>query len=113
MDLYHASIRLPKIPMPVGRAYLYYTRHALNAARDDSIRDYELPKFIDLRYAKVIEVGVEENMLVKVLYRVAFDGDFDLCLVVVPGGAKWRVISLWLNEVNDNHRTLDHSRYVH
>lgn len=112
MDLYHVDIRLPEgMKRFTGRAPLAWSRHADRARRDD--RYGEIPKYRTITFDNldVIEIGMEGDKLVKVLFRGHFSETLDLCIVVMPG-LPWLVKTVWLNEKNDTHKTLDRSKYV-
>ena len=112
MDLYHADVRLPVgFIAPTGRVALKWTRHAEQALDND--RYGNIPKFntATLDNLKVIEVGVENNRVMKILFRGSIDADRDLCMVLIPGKT-WIVKTVWVNLRTDAHRTLDRSRYA-
>jgi len=112
MDLYHADIRLPEgFVSPTARVRLRWTEHANRARRDD--RYGEIPSFTSLPLAnfKVIEIGVENRRVVKMLVRGHYTKNLDICFVLIPG-AVWTVKTVWMNERNDTHRTLDRSKYM-
>ena len=56
------------------------------------------------------EATVEGSRITKVVYRQHYDSKHDLCLVI--NFTISRVITVWLNEKSDHHRTLDRSRYA-
>lgn len=112
MDLYHSEIRLPNgFVKPTGRVRLVWSRHADEARHDDrygSIRRFSTATLDNL---EVIEVGVEGGKVVKILFRGRYTETLDVCMVLVPG-TEWRVKTVWINERNDLHRTLDRSKYM-
>lgn len=112
MDLYHADIRLPDgFSKPTGIVRLKWTYHADNARTDD--RYATIPKFsvATLDNLDVIEVGVEDGRVVKILFRGQMDANHDVCMVLIPGKV-WTVKTVWINERTDSHKTLDRSRYM-
>lgn len=113
MDLYHADIRLPDgFHLPNRVVELFWTRHAKGAALDDRYgRIPEIP-LINLGQVDVIEVGLEGRRVRKVVVRTNLDDYRDIVLVLVPGPNKWTIKTVWANLVNDDHKTLDRSRYV-
>jgi hypothetical protein len=112
MDLYHRDIRLPSgYRLPARVVELVWTKHAERARGND--RYGEIPRIpvVNLAYCDTIEVGVEGSRVAKVVVRTAFDANVDLVLVLIPG-ARWTVKTVWFNEVNDTHKTLDRTKYV-
>lgn len=112
----------PKLGIPsdlqtrFGTFLLKYTDHAIRAAWGDRYSHVcdvakDLPKVLDTNKAEVFEVATDETGTVteKVGYRIPFNDEFDLNMVVVP---RWRrVVTCWLNDKNDQHKTLDLSKY--
>jgi hypothetical protein len=70
-----------------------------------------LPASVDLTTAKLIEITAcsRSQSLIKFLVRTAYDNINDLCLVIAADG---KIITAWFNRKNDNHSTLDHSKYA-
>lgn len=117
---YHRDLGFPSnftpSPKPI---HLTYSRHAEGASHDD--RYGTIPKFekLDPKDADLIEVEIENGKAVKYLYRAPVPGahrgkELDVCLAVMPGETKrdpWFVKTVWFNERDDLHRTLDASKY--
>ena len=66
------------------------------------------------------EFGVNGWVVTKYCVRVPYDCDADLVIVIRPGWNKEKhdydaniniVVTAWLNESSDSHRTLDESKY--
>ena len=114
MDLYHVDIRLPDgFKLPARRVELAWTNHAKKACSNDRYGDIQQFSSIPLQVFKTIEVGVENNRVVKVVVRGRMTKDLDLVLVLIPNiDRPWTVKTVWINERNDLHKTLDHSKYV-
>ena len=114
MELFHASIRLPdNFVAPKHRVRLTWSNHADHARKDD--RYCEIPKFetLPLSAFEVFEVGIEGSRIVKLAVRGHFTKDIDVCFVLAPiTRSKFKVITVWANDRNDCHGTLDASRYV-
>jgi hypothetical protein len=113
MDLYHSDIRLPDgFVAPTARVALKWTRHADEARLND--RYTVIPKFktATLKRLKVVEVGVENGRVVKILFRGRLDDRNDVCMVLMPLRDLWLVKTVWVNVSDDGHKTLDKSRYV-
>lgn len=121
--LYHAEIGFPpqfEGKYPTGRLPLQWSRHAQEARFDDRYGEIpEFPQFNPEQW-ELIEVGLEKTenggrKYNKFLYRTELDDDNDICIVVKPPsrpGEKWLVKTVWLNQLNDLHRTLDRSKYA-
>jgi hypothetical protein len=110
MVLYHAAIGLPKwFKAPTGVVAPRYGDHARFEAQVDRYGKIELPKTIDLSKFKVIEVGVDNGKVAKVLFRGPLDATRDLCIVLAANGY---VKTVWVNLRSDTHRTLDRSKYA-
>ena len=114
--LYHFQVGIPRhITLPRRVVPLLYSNHALREAKSDRVAHYNLPiyKTIDLADCQVIEVEVVNDEPVKWVVRKALDtcNDYVLVLVPMPAGLKWGVKTVWVNELNDQHATLDTGRY--
>lgn len=118
MKLYHADIKLPDgFVKPTGRVGLTWTRHALRAATDDRYGNIPIFKTATLDNLDIIEVGTENDRVVKIVFRGQMDAERDLVMVLIPDFSiyrgPWTVKTVWINEHNDKHSTLDHSKYQH
>lgn len=86
---------------------LKYTPHAKEEAQKDKVTT--LPRVLDTREMSLIEAVIEENKFVKGVYRGALDKARDISLVVnMDTGV---VITVWTNNKDDHHDTLDWSKY--
>jgi hypothetical protein len=112
--LWHSSIRLPaNFKAPTQFVELRWTRHADSERTKDRYR--EIPRFkgLSLKRFRVIEVGTVDGTISKIVFRGKLDDTNDVVIVLIPNGARpWTVKTVWVNETNDSHKTLDHSRYV-
>lgn len=112
MTLYHKDIRLPDgFTWPKsGTRMLAWTRHAEDARYDER---GIVPKSrkIDLTGTTVVEVEVLDGKVSKVVFRKSWSKGLDIVYVVIPGRV-WLVKTVWFNRSDDNHKTLDHSRYA-
>jgi hypothetical protein len=110
-NLYHFELGIPKSARTkIGNIPLRYSAHALNAAQDDRNGQIALPVRLNTNDAQVIEVEMRGSETLKVVYRVPYNKDFDLVLVVIPYNGMTKTV--WLNSKKDLHRTLDKSRYA-
>jgi hypothetical protein len=111
MDLYHFEIGLPAGFIPPSQTVrVSYSRHAAKAATNDRYGQMDLPDLLPLSQGKVIEVGMENGKVAKILFRFTYDDTLDMCIVLIPG--QWFAKTVWFNERTDLHRTLDRSKYV-
>lgn len=109
--LYHADLGIPQnAKTQHGKMLLDYSPHALNAALDDRYGNIvNLPKSIDTSQAQVIEVEMEGPKTTKVVYRIPYNEEYDLVMVMLPD--RRFVKTVWLNKNSDLHNTLDTSKY--
>ena len=112
--VYHKDIGFPDdLVMPRGFSpviTLDYGGHARFEAMSDKYGKLNLPHRVDVRTdGDIIEVGAIDNVCCKLVFRMSYDAKKDIVLVIkVPTGF---VKTVWANEKNDQHRTLDRSRY--
>jgi hypothetical protein len=113
IKLYHAdAYGFPQNAQSGARVLtLNYTYHARQAAQSDRYGAVDLPATLDTGAALLIEAEIDSGgALVKAVWRVRYDNELDLVLVVIPASAT--VKTVWINRHNDTHRTLDKSRYA-
>lgn len=112
--LYHSEIGLPEgFEKPMERIVINYGTHARKEAFQDRYGRVRLPKTLRLARMRVIEVGMIDGRVSKILFRGRLDDHRDLCIVLIPGIDNWPWFckTVWINLSNDNHRTLDTTRY--
>jgi hypothetical protein len=109
--LYHRQLGFPNVPLPCGTFLLSYTRHALKEALTDCYSCIQLPPSLQVTPESIVEIEVKQKTVVKVLVRIEYSNDFDLCLVLKPHHLWATVLTVWLNKRNDQHSTLNISRY--
>ncbi len=109
--LYHADLGIPQNAQTQhGQVLLNYSQHALDAALDDRYGNIvNLPKSLDTSKAQVIEVEMQGSKTTKVVYRIPYNEEYDLVMVLVPD--RRFVKTVWLNKNSDLHNTLDTSKY--
>ncbi len=110
--LFHIEVFVPpRLAKPCFQGRLRYSRHALEASKDDRFGDISLPKFFDATDAKLIEVelGDDCQTVLKQVWRQKLDDKRDLVLVI---GSNGLVRTVWINLHSDRHHTLDRGRYV-
>lgn len=115
MPLYHATIGIPAhVRLPRGQFILCYSKHAEQAARTDRYGSIDqLPAYLDTRTAQVIECEVSGDRVSKILYRIRYSAELDLCLAIIPTArGAWTVKTVWANETGDRHTTLNRAAYA-
>jgi hypothetical protein len=107
--LYHVDVGFPShLQMPVEGQKLWYSKHAINAATERLVRN-RLPDTLPEHRVIEVEVGQWSRVAVKWVVRVHLDDDDDLIMAIT---SDYHVKTVWVNRRDDNHRTLDRSRYV-
>jgi hypothetical protein len=115
MSLYHSQIGLPKnVEWFFGRSYLLtYSRHAQLSCLNDRYGVIRKPPFqAQVTRENIIEVETQGNLIIKIVIRVSYDERFDVVIALIPDFDIATVKTIWLNEKNDFHKTLDKSKYV-
>jgi hypothetical protein len=109
MPLYHKEIGFPKKMKFKKVENLHPSAHALREANLDRYGRIEIPNEFDPTTWDVIEIEVENGALNKVVARKSLDETRDVVIVFLP---LTRLIkTVWVNEKNDLHKTLDKSAY--
>ena len=107
--LYHKDIILPPLKLRDAYLELSYTLHAIKSAENDRYGTINLPSKINLAMVEVIEIEILDDDVEKMIVRQKYSKEYDLILVIMP--RYMRVKTVWLNEVDDTHKTLDRSKY--
>jgi len=111
--LYHSDIVLPAgFVKPTGRVRLRWTSHALRAAKSDRYGDVPVQDTMTLEWYDVVEVGTRDGKVSKIVFRGGLNKTQDIVIVLIPGDEVWTAKTVWINEKNDAHHTLDRSRYA-
>lgn len=106
---YHSLIGFPAhYVRPVGIVNLIHTRHAISRSR---VKGFELPDKVNLNHGKIIEISMRGQRLVQIVIRMHYSVTHDIVLVIAFDGPKRLLKTAWLNEKNDEHRTLNHAIY--
>lgn len=109
--LFHYQLGLPKIiNTNFGIMTLNYGKHSLKESILDKYGKINLPLTLDTSKAKVIEIEAKNRYAENILYRIPYNDNYDLLLAVIP--ATQFVKTVWLNDKNDKHCTLDKTKYV-
>lgn len=92
---------------------LRYSSHAKAACNDERYGHVRQLRTITLSRFTVIEVETKGEEIIKYVLRGSYDEQFDIVFVLMPESpVVWFVKTLWLQEKNDLHKTLNRSRYV-
>lgn len=108
--LYHKDVYMPKFDRPDRWFHVNYTRHAQEACLTDRYGEIEPFEFINLAQGEIVEIEIENRKIIKLVIRFEYDDELDIVMVIVP--QTLNVKTVWLNERNDNHNTLNESRYI-
>jgi len=115
MALYHKDLGIPSHLVPQwGTLRLRPTKHCARACVTDRYGRIRLPKTLDTwdtLTCELIEVRTDDatGAIDRALYRIPYNVLYDLCLVVTADGA---VITCWLNDMRDTHKTVKYGRYT-
>ena len=107
--LFHYQVGFPKgLITKLGTIDLKYTGHALKASKDDRYGAMTLPKRLNTNKAQAVEVEIIRGMVTKIVYRADYNQELDIVLVV---NRDCLVYTVWFNRKDDDHSTLDESKY--
>lgn len=111
--LYHPEVYIPEsFVMPTGRVALKWSNHAKRAAQEDRYGNVPLFETISLRRFYLVELGMQDNKVSKIVVRGEFDAVRDVVFVLVPEPKHYFVKTVWFNLRTDQHKTLDRKRYA-
>lgn len=109
-ELYHCDLGFPKgLKTRFGVIEITYTNHAKKAAEDDRYGKIVLPSTINTTTSKAIEVEIQNRVVTKIVYRMKYNNDLDMILVL---SRDLSVRTVWFNKRGDKHMTLDKSKYT-
>jgi hypothetical protein len=110
MTLYHPDLYMPTVidkALPSkGKMMIIPSKHALEQAQK---KGFNLPNAIDFSESKLFEVEVLGRSITKIAYRTPYNKRYELCLVINP--LNHLIVTAWLNDITDNHYSLDVSKY--
>ena len=107
--LYHKDLGFPPdMVLPPTDLWLHYTGHALYAASQEGIQARDLPTRLPASF-QVVEVEMLGDLTTKWVLRWRFTAEDDLVVVILRDGT---VKTVWVNHVEDTHRTLQRHRYT-
>lgn len=93
---------------------LKYSKHAEKERFSDKYGFIEKLDYLDTRKCDIIEMEFDDvsKCVSKVVYRLTANEKLDVVIVVVPGITRTCLVkTVWYNEKNDTHKTLDVSKY--
>lgn len=111
MPRYHPEVGLPAgLNLPQGRFRLRPTPHAWREAAADAVL---IPSWLNTRTCLLFEVvTTERGEVIKLGLRTVVDATRDICLMVTDlHGQVWTVLTVWVNDREDVHRTLRRNEY--
>lgn len=113
MKLYHKQLGFPKsVRLTGGLFRLVWTDHAIRAAQSDRYGEIIRVTHISFCPTKVFELEIDDQgTITKLAYRSHHCERYDICYVLVPIGNQMRVKTVWLNDKNDTHKTLNENKY--
>lgn len=99
---YHALKGFPaSLNLPTKTYLLNYTKHARQEALKDMYADkISLPTHLDFSSVDISKIVVVNKTITKMMCRKPYNEELDLTLVIDPRDRS--VITVWLNEKNDN-----------
>ena len=112
MSRYHRDLGFPDdVVGPSREERLTYTAHARYAARQDRVPLDSLPEWLPDVFDLIeveIEGGIERKWVVRFTSEYQPERRRDYVLVVT---ADYLVKTMWVNHTDDQHGTLDRSKY--
>ena len=112
--LFHKEVFWPrgKFGALQGRTLsLTYGSHALQASETDRYGAIQAPKTIVFDEHNAIEMECFGKFVKKVVVRQAYNDQYDLILVIFLNTTEFFVGTMWLNDRNDKHVTLNRAKY--
>jgi hypothetical protein len=111
---YHQQKGFPKNTiLPQGKYCLTYSEHAKKEFAKDRYnqQNFILPPTIDIHPKSIFEIEImkDSDKLAKITCRIPFNEELDLSLAI-----DWQdkyVKTVWLNHQDDQHETLDLTKY--
>lgn len=107
---YHSTLHPFLDLLELGTIGLSWSRHAQARARE---KRFELLSEITVGEGQIFELAVRDTGKHKYGVRIPYTDRDDLILVIIHTGEAdvYRVITAWLNSVDDAHATLDQTYY--
>jgi len=124
-EAYHRDVHLPleKWNLPIGPLVVEHSNHTKKEWKKDRYRledyDDEPPTFFNMKPEHIVEVHLNKDSkrLEKIVARFPYDDKNDAVLPLIgftknPTGYNAFAKTMWFNDKNDLHNTLDRSQYV-
>ena len=119
MKRYHKKVYFPfgsitdlhKFTDKLNAMQWRYTPHALDNLKYRAIDNRDILLFIKdlvLDFSDVFEFYTQDNEVIKACYRIYYNDDIDIILVISNDK---KIITIYLNERNDLHYTLKENQY--
>ena len=108
---YHVDIGFPEtLEQPMRGLMLWYSQHAWVEAQTEAVRHgYQLWVPVTLPEGfTLVEATTLAGRITSWVVRLRTESPYDVALVIRPDGM---VKTVWTNDRNDTHRTLDRSLY--
>lgn len=111
--LYHKEVFLPGelIERVSGKYNLRFGKHAKEACQTDRYGFIYPPLKVFVNKDNILEIQTTNNIIDKIVIREPYQSSLDLTLVFIPEFGAGFVKTLWLNDKNDKHQSLDASPY--
>ena len=107
--IFHHSIGFPStFRRPIGNFYTKPSRHAIARAQEKRI---DIPRIVNLSDFDIIELEITNGRIAKMVIRGEYDDYDDICMAVNFDRGSLFIRTVWLNDINDTHNTLDTSKY--
>ncbi len=124
-NLFHKNIGIPRAFESIKNrtCYVNPSTHARKECNSDRNGHIYLPSTLKFSFADIIEIETyQESKDIKIVLRIDYSKANDLIVVALFPNADVRdesvnfapsafIKTAWLNSVEDNHKTLDESRY--
>jgi hypothetical protein len=110
--LFHKKVFMPEDIASIKRIVFtpVYTQHAKDEANSDIYGLIELPAKIAFTGKDVFEAEYINGAYTKLVVRIAYDDTLDITIAFIP--ATLSVKTVWFNDKNDLHFTLDTRKYT-
>jgi hypothetical protein len=114
--VFHRDVYLPASLVTEVRsmdyARLNYSRHAIREALEDGLGAQDLPQGLRLDDWVLIHVETWSGAPSGILVRRPLPRNPRLHIVLAVSFPRGDVKTVWVNRADDNHRTLDRTKYV-
>jgi len=109
MNTYHIT-ELKYTPAKPKVKRLEYTKHAVYATKSDRYGTIPILEMLPTDF-EIFNITIDNYVPVKYGIRFNYNDQLDMVLIIVPCQNKYKVVTTWFNNKDDNHKTLDLSRY--